>query len=551
MAAIEDQTNNGVNRKTFWWFAALSMIFAFAVSFYIQIPFLTDKIAYHGDIRQEIYWMAQMEDPSLFPNDFLAAYSSNMAPLGLKTFYKIMTFFFDPLLISKFLGIILCPIFALLFYLLCYKSNAGPYASFFGVVFSVMIFWSKSTAPFAVGDSEDFVPLLIAAFLLAWIMEKPIWTALVIFFSALFYPPVMVIFILAISFSYLKLNANIVFGRLEEGRTIIYAICFVISAIIVFGKYLISDFSPGPVFTKNIMIHMPEFFENGRAPMFYGSIWKSISNIRSGLSLDRGTIYAMAVFAVLFILSPKNIFFRVKQKMWLFTAASCCLFVAAHLLMLHLFSPSRYLRLPIPIIIAYATALSLEPLFDRISWPFEKVTWVKPLIIVGLFCPAIAFAWAPLVSNDYLYFENSGLYQAISSLPKNTLIAAHPFTADNIPIRTKRSVYICDEMALPYFQGYYKEISRRLTTLFSAYYSPDIDDIYKFCNQEGVTHFLMYQGHFSAEKLHGVHHYREPYNDKIIDDIRTAKGRFAACTPPKNKIKFINKSYILFECSDK
>ncbi|HZE20762.1 MAG TPA: hypothetical protein VE082_01800, partial [Desulfobaccales bacterium] len=48
---------------------------------------LTNPFIINDDVRQQIYWMQQWQDPSLFRGDFLTAYARHYVPWGVKAFY--------------------------------------------------------------------------------------------------------------------------------------------------------------------------------------------------------------------------------------------------------------------------------------------------------------------------------------------------------------------------------------------------------------------------------------------------------------------------------
>ncbi len=118
------------------------------------------------------------------------------------------------------------------------------------------------------------------------------------------------------------------------------------------------------------------------------------------------------------------------------------LYCLATLLLLHLFSPSRYVRLPLPIFMSILVTIGIDEAFHVIR---GRKTQVLAGLLLLFFSITI---WGPLVQNDYRKTRDPKPYLQLTKLPSDAVIAAFPFTADNIPILSKRSAYASDESGL-------------------------------------------------------------------------------------------------------
>lgn len=50
-------------------------------------PSLTNPYVIDDDVRQQIFWMQQWNDPELFQNDILTGYARNYVPWGVQAIY--------------------------------------------------------------------------------------------------------------------------------------------------------------------------------------------------------------------------------------------------------------------------------------------------------------------------------------------------------------------------------------------------------------------------------------------------------------------------------
>ena len=64
---------------------------------------LANPFIINDDVRQQIYWMQQWQDPALFRGDFLTGYARDYVPWGVKGLYWLASWWVSPLYFSKLL----------------------------------------------------------------------------------------------------------------------------------------------------------------------------------------------------------------------------------------------------------------------------------------------------------------------------------------------------------------------------------------------------------------------------------------------------------------
>jgi hypothetical protein len=97
---------------------------------------------------------------------------------------------------------------------------------------------------------------------------------------------------------------------------------------------------------------------------------------------------------------------------------------------------------------------------------------VAPAVVAALLLPnAVALAKRP-VDRD---LERT--YEFLATLPKDTLVAAHPDLADFVPVRARRSILASTEVSMAWMQNYYAEMKPRMEASLRAAYATRIDDV--------------------------------------------------------------------------
>jgi hypothetical protein len=109
-------------------------------------------------------------------------------------------------------------------------------------------------------------------------------------------------------------------------------------------------------------------------------------------------------------------------------------------------------------------------------------------------------------------------YEYLATLPRDTLIAAHPDLADFVPLRSKRAVLASTETSLPFMQGYYRRIRPRLEASLRAAYASSWEEVDKTLAPYGVTVMLTAPTVWSKER------YYDPFN-ALVSELRTRAKR--------------------------
>ena len=95
-----------MSRGTLGWLL-LAVVVSVGFAVHTSWPALTDPLVVHDDVRQHVFWVPRLHDPSLFPNDPIADYYESQAPPGYSAVYWLATLPVDAIVASKVLPLLL------------------------------------------------------------------------------------------------------------------------------------------------------------------------------------------------------------------------------------------------------------------------------------------------------------------------------------------------------------------------------------------------------------------------------------------------------------
>lgn len=498
----------------------LILIFSLSVTLYCQLPLILNKYAINDDIRQTIYPYLRYQDKELFKDDLITDFYYKKNPWGLNMLYFLISHFCDPIKFTKFCPFLLCPLAAL--YLL--KLGSLLRNNLTGIIASILfvfVSWNRNVfSTFGTGDGADFAVPLLAIFLYYSLQDDFLKIFIVLIILALFYPPVLLICLLAYAISAtLDLLENVNKQKLASSIGLLLA-----ALPILFFNYSSRHLV---LIGMKDMINMEEFYAGGRTPVFFNSIYEQLTNYQSGLAFDFSLSF-LSLFAILLIIFLRKKTLNLPRQLWYFMLVSLSLFIIANATMYKLYGPSRYMRYSLPIFLIMFISLNTSRLIELIKPKLTK--YVVSLILISL----TAVYFMPRMQRYYIVADQPQLYNFLQSLPKNVFLAGHPTFMNNIPTFAKRKVLINEETSEPYYTNYYSVIKARTYDFFNAYYSDSPKLIFDFCKKYNITHIIVCKSDFSKDCLERGEFYLEPFNDYIKNLIKN-KNRFALMEIPETE----------------
>ncbi len=156
---------------------------------------LANPFIINDDVRQQLYWMQQWQDPALFRGDFLTGYARAYVPWGVKGLYWLASWWVSPLYFAKLL-----PGFLFVFLAIClFKigtrlAMTAAWGGRWWPVFWLMPFFLDNLAG---GLARSFAAPLLALFWLGWLARRPWVMGAALLLQALFIPYIFMVAALA------------------------------------------------------------------------------------------------------------------------------------------------------------------------------------------------------------------------------------------------------------------------------------------------------------------------------------------------------------------
>ena len=497
-----------LTRNGWFW---LSLVCALGFS----IPALREAVsaAYviQDDTRQHVFWMQRFLDPELFPNDLIADYFQSVAPPGYALLYRGLALIgISPLLASKLLPPVLALGLTGFGFAVCLRLFPVPFAAFLSTFLLNQNLWMKDDLVSAT-PRAFFYPLFLA-FWYFLTRRSVVGCTLTILVQGLFYPPTVL------------LSAGMLFLSLwkwRHGKISFSGDSFVwvglVAAGLVLGMYAFQTSRFGPFVSLAQARTWPEFGPLGRTAFFLKSptafwLWGE----RSGcfpmewkqVPFPPPHILAAVWLPILLVLQRWNSHFAALNKLSLdlgkFLLSSIGFFFLAHMVLFHLYLPSRFSQHSWRIATAFAAGSVLVSLMDTgLRWasrsPAARLkTGGIGLVIV---CCLGSISLYPLWLNRkiegfyprtrYVTGQEPALYRFLAAQPKSIVVASLTEEANNLPIFAQRLILVGRESGIPYHTGYYNQFRTRTQALIQAHSTPDPVKLRDFILTYKVDYFLI------------------------------------------------------------
>jgi len=475
----------------------LAILISLAITCFLESSVFTDRDAINDDVRNQIYWMAQQNDPELFQNDLIASYfsqSSTVSPI-LKAIYGLFPDSVDPKILSQFLPFVLVVIATFLLFKFAESIASARYAFWLCFIFNIYI-WMVSNIPGGL-PRAFFYPLLFSFF---YFYARKHWLQLAIVFllQTQIYPVVFFIcastLIIELLFDYKCKNIK---------NTQIYgSIAAIASGLAgLFYRFVLKhSASFGPLTTVQEALTMPEFFIKGRIKAFLipyefvngkGSINELLSEnhnffvsvlIKSIVVIPIGFLCIMIYKKIIKpkvgkLIIPRIFYSCIISALILFAISSCVLF--------YLYLPSRYLEYCLPLVSIFVIGsfiYQLENIIPRF----------KPLFSVAIICISI-WIISPSWRNGLKSLDKNQkeIYTYLLTKPKNIMIAAPYSISSNVPAYAYRSVIVSHEAFIPFHKNYYSEMQTRREDLQNVYKTNDIAIVKAYIKKYNIDYFIV------------------------------------------------------------
>ena len=529
-------------RLAFWLALTIAVSLGFALR--ASRPALVNPLVIHDDVRQHVFWVPRLHNPSLFAGDWIADYYQAQAPAGYLAVYWLVTLGVDAVLASKLLPLVLTIVLAAAGFALGWALWRRAEAAALG---SILLAWSAWHYDDVASATPRAYALPLLTIQLAALASGRWWMALAVLpIQALLYP-------LGCALGVVTLGLWIVCrglspdghggaercgesgGRnelrpywrravehgplspweragvrvLELGAVTLVALAMVGLGQLDVGRY-------GPTVSAAEARRMPEFQQGGRAAYFVADWYEFwIESSRSGFALKpRDTLLedlpALTIpFVLTIVLGAWLLAGRIGWVarpgvppsgglLLIVLGGSLLLFVAAHLLLFALYLPARHVQFSLPLVWALAGGLCWVLLGDRLAgWLGGRLTptWRARLRstaglsgaeAIGLVGVALLALHAPPPGDFYVVGRQPAIYAYLRQTPPDTLVGALPADSNILPMLGQRPILTSFEHALPYQPVYYEPLRERTEQFRAAYYAPTLSPLIDVLDEHGV-----------------------------------------------------------------
>lgn len=504
-----------------------------------RLRIANNEWAYNGDQKQQIFEFYADGGKQIFDGDYISDYYENaFLPSGFLWIYDIAGFAGDPFFFSKILSLALMLLFVYMVFLIS-KGCAGVTWGMFSVIliFCTSLFFNRMDG----GLPRAFAYPLGALFILGYIRGSALWCACSLILMALFYPPLLVPYIIVF---FLWLMFPGLFGTdagplpgLSRGpsglRRFLWlaGLCVLIILIMVptiyksrnYGDRIsLSDVGVFPeagnngrysdedrIEGKNVLIELSETIHFTSKMIFDGK-----GKVKE-LKHFRGYALFFLLCMSLYGLSGKKTFARreIRFLIALFLA-SVIGFAGSVLLYPYAFLPQRAITYTFPLVAHFAVLLGLAGIPGKFKpadngqpqtddGPNLQRHGLNPwgyfpiVMAVVVLCALVGKPPAILIEN------NRDLYEYLRhDLSQEALFAGWPdYTTDGIPLFSRKRILVGVETYQAFHKGYVLEMRKRGIALIDAYLSDDPSGLRRLRDEFGVTYLLVKLSHFKGKKV--------------------------------------------------
>jgi hypothetical protein len=488
------------------------LLFSLLLSFLYIVLTLQPSLGYEylvqDDARQHVFWMQQFQDGALFANDLIAQYFRSIVPAGYRAFYGFAAQLgIPPLGLSRWLPVGLGLLTTGFCYGICVEILPIPVVGFIATFLLTQNLWTKDDL--VSGTPRAFFYPLFTAFLFFLLQRRQsFWRSLLpclilFLLQGLFYPQTLLLSCGVLVLYLIPWNKR----KLPSRSDWLFMAAGLGVAALVLLPFALQTSEYGPVITAAEARSLPEFAEHGRVRFFVPPLEFWLSWMRSGIFPSLWVPPLLLAGFLLPFVGRLPLMGRVRSTKLLTDVilASLVWFALAHKLLFRLQLPSRYTQHSFRVVFAVAAAIALAALFDALSRWLNSVPPAKRWQVLGATTLAaiglIAISPTPTKSYPYLVYvvgRTPALYEFFQQQPKDITIASLAQEANNLPTFAQRSILTGREYALPYHQGYYKELRQRTVDLIAAQYTPDLAKLQDFIRQYGVDFWLIEQESFKT-----------------------------------------------------
>lgn len=525
-----------------------ALIFSLVVACVVENRVFTDPLAINDDVRNQIYWMAQIMQPGLFDNDYIAAYFTQpllISPV-LSGLYHLAGPWINPLTLSQFLPFVLVMVATGFLFQYARRYRDTTYAFWTCYAFNCSIWIFKNMAG---GLSRAFIYPLLFFFLWQLQRQNWLWVTIGLLLCSLIYPPS---FFLALIL--LLIETIVHYGKDQAFRQRVACLLTGLAGSLGLLFWRTASRADSHALFGNLSTNqstdgLRDFYIGGRIVLFpwgnFSEIWpvpfKFLGQLLERLPHTYILIPTAAFLLLIYLynrfLKPRWGPLLIPPHIWRLLISSSILYVLAWVFLFYFYVPERYFQYTLPLIPTFMFGAIIYQLQRRFgetkNWIFVGFVFLC-VIVTSLF-------WR----DDLMDPKQSEreLFAYLKTLPETAMIAASPGLASNIPLYSYRSVFISNEAYIPFHQKYFRSIKGRLKEFLSAYYATSPRVLLDFARKNQVDYFIVQSIDFDEPRLEQLpEKYYYAFDPAFFNSLRQPnRSAYALNQVPPNCVSFNRK----------
>jgi hypothetical protein len=523
--------------------------------------------AVNDDVRQNLFFMERARDGSLFPNDLLAKHARAFQPIGFYWLVWAVTWCVGIITATKVIALATTAVTLVMVAYVAFRFFGwlSPLSWFtIALLTGHLPLWALA----AEGLARGVVPPLSLLALIALRNSGDRLFLLAIVLAGLFAPTLLVFLIVLTGWKLIVAHT----AALDVARGDI------IRRWVLFGVTIVAATAITAVWqeftTRDLGLRADYDAVRATPPFERGGRWfeEAIAHPRTELLRFARQVFSFPTrLSVLFlaaVLIPATV--AGARRVWrrrsdppsaasdalvvgaCFVFAGAICWIVARAVALTLYFPIRYL---IPSEYGVLIALvGLVGLLGRGDHPSQR--WAAVLIAAVMLHGNLLRAHDDQFKAFTIRIppQERPLYEFLRTLPKNALIAGNPWTMDNVPLLSKRSVLVNHESSLPLYPEYYRQIERRTVALIDAYFGWSPDSFLDLSQVMGVSHLVITRADFTgavpwSPKPGRPGAYIQPFRSQINHRLasRPPELRWAWQMSDWQSVVFRNESFLVID----
>jgi len=519
----------------------LSLIIPLVYGALSALFWLNQPYVIQDDVRHHVVWMQRWADPELLVDDWGMGYFQSVAPLGFQAVYRLAFLVgIAPLAFAKILPTLLAFVASFFLYRLTLRLFPMTVVGVLAVLLFNQQMWVNDDLVSA--SPRAFVYPIFGAFL-DFLAAGALWPCVgALALQGLVFPQLAILAVATLTVRLIKVSTAFFIGMKYRGglwnevpqpspvlhpnekryeKTIrlssnradyrFWAIGMGV-AIAVLIPFAMNISEYGPVITAQQMWAMPEYHVGGRSIYFEPLSLKVLFKGSIGPGIPYFPTIVLLGFALPFLpVTRFPLLAHIQPQIRLLydlVVASVGLFGLAHLILLKLHFPNRYIYHTWRFVLSIAAAIVLVALLERFwQWWSDRRAqarsqhtplslWDKTragLVGLALLTVLVVPLYLPILRSFQIWIVGKApaLYEYLAQQPKDIQIASLAPDANNIPAFAQRSLLVGRELTLPHHIRYYAEIRKRAEAVVEAQYSPDPAVLQRVIDTYGIDYWLL------------------------------------------------------------